>query len=136
MTGMPQRQPRLTVTSVTLGSPDPRALAAFWARVLGTEVVTAEGPREGEPPEAGWAQLRAPGGPTLNLEYEQAWTRPVWPAERGRQHVTAHLDIEVDDLEDATAWALECGATLAPHQPQEHVRVLLDPSGHPFCLFT
>ena len=26
------------------------------------------------------------------------------------------------------------GATLAEHQPQEHVRVLLDPVGHPFCL--
>jgi hypothetical protein len=47
-----------------------------------------------------------------------------------------HLDIAVDDLEEGVAWALEAGAELAPHQPQEGVRVLLDPEGHPFCLFT
>jgi hypothetical protein len=27
------------------------------------------------------------------------------------------------------------GATLAQVQPQDDVRVLLDPDGHPFCLF-
>ena len=33
------------------------------------------------------------------------------------------------------AWALKAGAVLAEHQPQQDVRVLLDPAGHPFCLF-
>jgi hypothetical protein len=46
-----------------------------------------------------------------------------------------HLDIEVDDLERAVAHAIEAGATLAEFQPQENVRVLLDPVGHPFCFF-
>ena len=27
------------------------------------------------------------------------------------------------------------GASLAPVQPQTDVRVLLDPAGHPFCLW-
>jgi len=27
------------------------------------------------------------------------------------------------------------GATLAGFQPQDQVRVCLDPAGHPFCLF-
>ena len=27
------------------------------------------------------------------------------------------------------------GAVLPDFQPQEHVRVLLDPAGHPFCLW-
>lgn len=31
--------------------------------------------------------------------------------------------------------AIALGATLAEWQPQEHVRVMLDPVGHPFCLF-
>jgi hypothetical protein len=31
--------------------------------------------------------------------------------------------------------ALSCGATLAEFQPQELVRVLFDPAGHPFCLW-
>ena len=46
-----------------------------------------------------------------------------------------HLDIKVDDLEAAVAHALASGARLADHQPRERVRVLLDPAGHPFCLF-
>ena len=36
----------------------------------------------------------------------------------------------------AVARALELGAELPEHQPQENVRVLLDPAGHPFCLYT
>ena len=32
------------------------------------------------------------------------------------------------------AVGLRLGATLATEQPQENVRVLLDPVGHPFCL--
>jgi hypothetical protein len=47
----------------------------------------------------------------------------------------AHLDIEVDDLDAAGDRAAALGATLAVFQPQEHVRVWLDPVGHPFCLF-
>ena len=45
-----------------------------------------------------------------------------------------HLDVQVGDLDDAAAEAVALGATLAGHQPQDHVRVLLDPAGHPFCL--
>jgi hypothetical protein len=46
-----------------------------------------------------------------------------------------HLDLEVDDLESAVAHALASGARLAEHQRQPRARVLLDPAGHPFCLF-
>ena len=46
-----------------------------------------------------------------------------------------HLDLEVDDLETAGAHVRAAGATLAGHQPQDDVRVWLDPAGHPFCLF-
>jgi len=46
-----------------------------------------------------------------------------------------HLDISVEDLDTGVAWALRSGATIAGHQPQEDVRVMLDPAGHPFCLF-
>ena len=59
------------------------------------------------PAEAGWAQLRPPEGrpgPTLNFEYEAEYTRPVWPSEAGRQHITQHLDIHVQDLDAAAAW--------------------------------
>jgi hypothetical protein len=49
--------------------------------------------------------------------------------------MSMHLDIEVDDLEVASAHAVAAGATVADFQPQDDVRVHLDPAGHPFCLF-
>jgi len=130
--------PRMDVTSVTIGAPDPRALAAFYARMLDWPIAVEEPARPGCPPEDGWAQMSPPAGktgPTLNFEYEAAYSPPVWPSEAGRQHITAHLDIAVEDLEAAVAWAVESGAAVASCQPQEDVRVMLDPAGHPFCLF-
>ncbi len=35
----------------------------------------------------------------------------------------------------AVADAAGLGATLADFQPQDDVRVMLDPEGHPFCLY-
>jgi hypothetical protein len=45
-----------------------------------------------------------------------------------------HFDFQVGDLDSAVAEAVALGASVAGHQPQENVRVLLDPAGHPFCL--
>ncbi|GAB2600405.1 VOC family protein [Kribbella endophytica] len=128
----------LQVTSVTIMAPDPRALAEFYARLLGRPVTTSEGPREGHPAADGWAQIRAAEGTgevTLNFEYEEQWRRPRWPAEAGAQNASQHLDIAVDDLDKATQHAVAQGAVVAQFQPQDSVRVLLDPAGHPFCLF-
>ena len=97
-----------------------------------------EDPIPGEPPEAGWAQLRYPSeGPglmTLNIEFDKEYVRPVWPSSPGQQHITGHLHIPVRDLDTAVAQAHDAGATLAEIQPQDRVRVMLDPAGHPFCL--
>jgi len=41
----------------------------------------------------------------------------------------------VEDLVAATAFAQSLGAQVAEFQPQDDVRVLLDPAGHPFCLY-
>ena len=43
--------------------------------------------------------------------------------------------IGVADLDIGVRWAVDQGATEAEHQPQADVRVMLDPDGHPFCLF-
>ncbi|HKX41286.1 MAG TPA: VOC family protein [Burkholderiaceae bacterium] len=82
--------------------------------------------------------MRPPAGssePTLNFEYEARWTAPRWPSEPGAQNATQHLDIHVTDLAAATEHAVQAGASPAPVQPQDDVRVLFDPAGHPFCLF-
>ncbi|MEU8271917.1 VOC family protein [Sphaerisporangium sp. NPDC049002] len=120
-------RPRMTVSGIVLGSPDPHELAAFYHRLLGWEV------RDDEPD---WVKLAAPGGgPGLSFQTETAYVRPAWPAGPGDQQMMVHLDILVDDLDVAGAHAEASGATLAEFQPQDDVRVYLDPAGHPFCLF-
>lgn len=121
-------QPQMRISATVLGAPDAPALGAFYARLLGWKVV------ENQP---GWVMVRPPAGGTgLSFQHEANYLPPVWPAtEPGQQQMMSHLDIAVDDLERGVAWAVETGATLADFQPQEHVRVMLDPAGHPFCLF-
>jgi hypothetical protein len=53
-----------------------------------------------------WATLR-PGGPGLSFQLEEDHVPPVWPAGPGDPRMQLHLD----------------------------VRVMLDPAGHPFCLY-
>lgn len=131
-------RPFLAVTSVTIGTDRPHALAEFYAGLLGWRVTADDPPVPGRADLGGWAQVAPPEGeqgPTLNFEYERHFVAPVWPAEHGRQFASQHLDIWVHDLVAAEAWARSHGARLADVQPQDDVRVMLDPSGHPFCLF-
>jgi hypothetical protein len=58
----------------------------------------------------------------------------VWPPVDGEQRPMMHLDFQVCDLDSAVEDAVALGATLAASQPQDNVRVMLDPAGHPFCL--
>ena len=120
-------QPRMRISATVLGTPDPPALGAFYARLLGWTVV------KNHPV---WVMVKPPdGGTGLSFQLETDYAPPVWPSTPGEQQMMSHLDIAVEDLDAGVAHALEAGATLADFQPQEHVRVMLDPSGHPFCLF-
>jgi catechol 2,3-dioxygenase-like lactoylglutathione lyase family enzyme len=129
----------MRVSSVVLGTADPKALTAFYHRLLGWAVTAEYGPRPGYPAEDGWAMLRPPAGePGLRgmaIQWEPGYVRPTWPPVPGVQQMMLHLDIAVEDLEAGVAWAVLAGATPADHQPQDRVRVMLDPAGHPFCLF-
>jgi catechol 2,3-dioxygenase-like lactoylglutathione lyase family enzyme len=117
----------MRVSAATLSSPDANALAGFYARLLGWPVVDED---------QGWVRIRPPsGGAGLSFHHEDHYAAPVWPAAPGRQLMMVHLDIAVEDLDAGVSWALDAGATLAEHQPQPDVRVMLDPDGHPFCLF-
>ncbi|GGK91036.1 VOC family protein [Streptomyces flaveus] len=119
----------MTRTKVSTVVLDAHQLADFYVRLLGYEV-------RAEEPD--WVLIRPPDGDGVSLafETEREYVRPVWPSRKpGDQQMMLHLDIEVDDLEGETARAVAEGATLAGYQPQDDVRVLLDPSGHPFCLW-
>lgn len=120
-------RPQMRIAATVLGAPDPKALGAFYASLLGWTVVDNQDD---------WVKIEPPSGGTgLSFQYERHWVTPIWPAAPGKQQMTSHLDIAVDDLAAGVAWALAAGATLADFQPQEDVRVMRDPAGHPFCLF-
>lgn len=120
-------RPQMTLRGIVLDSPDARELAGFYHRLLGWEA---------EQDEPDWVKLANPdSGPGLSFQSEPDYVRPVWPSTAGHQQMMLHLDIGVDDLDAAVAHAVAQGATLAEFQPQESVRVCLDPAGHPFCLF-
>src|SRR3954471_4946853 len=119
------------LSNTVLGTPDPPGLAAFYLQLLGWVY------RDGGPgPDEQGIVIKPPGGGTgLSFQLETEHEPPEWPTERGTQQMQLHLDIGVDDLERWVRRAEELGARQAEWQPQDDVRVLHDPAGHPFCLF-
>ncbi|WP_306186041.1 VOC family protein [Streptomyces sp. MK5] len=108
---------------VVLDCPDPRALAGFYAEVLGG---TVEG-------EGDWVDLKVPGGPSLAFQAAPGHVPPKWPGSDHSQQF--HLDLVVDDLDAAEKGVLALGAE--PLDATDHTRtfrVYADPAGHPFCL--
>jgi catechol 2,3-dioxygenase-like lactoylglutathione lyase family enzyme len=115
------------LSATVLGSPDPQALARFYRDLLGWEL-TQDDPD--------WAMLRPPsGGAGLSVQLETEHVRPTWPSGPGDQQMQMHLDVAVGDLDAESARALALGAPLAEFQPEDGLRVHLDPDGHVFCLF-
>ena len=128
-------RPPMRMSGPVLDAADPVALAHFYQRLLGWDLVECEGPLPGSPPNDGWAVLKPADRSTkLEFQWESKYIRPVWPPVDGDQQMMLHLDFLVEDLETGVAWAVEAGATLAEHQPQDDVQVMLDPEGHPFCI--
>ena len=108
-------------------------VARFYEGLLGFEVRDLG-------PGGRWAQLFDPnGGVHINIQGDQRYQAPTWPEQPGEPTKMMHFEVEVDDLAAAIARALELGGTEAPWQPpdrnRERIRVMLDPAGHPLCLF-
>ncbi len=116
----------LKISTVNISCPDPPALGRFYAALLGMEVGTEE-------PD--WVIVSGGDNVSLSFELDEHYQPPVWPSEPGKPPIQLHLEVQVSDMAGALAHALEVGARLAGHQPQEDVRVCLDPAGHPFCLW-
>jgi catechol 2,3-dioxygenase-like lactoylglutathione lyase family enzyme len=140
MTAMPS----VTFRTVNLDCPDAHAMARFYGGLLGWEPTAVE---------PGWVLMRDPhGGTGLSFQQTDAYERPAWPEEPGRQQKMIHLELRVipagadgegaysaeegqAELEAAVALALSAGGALAGQQFREDLRVVLDPAGHPLCLF-
>ncbi|MFJ9729175.1 VOC family protein [Streptomyces sp. NPDC101209] len=109
--------------AVVLDCPDPRALAGFYAEILGG---TIEG-------EGDWVDLTTPDGRALAFQAAPGFVAPEWPSpDRSQQF---HLDLTVEDLDTAEAGVLAVGAKpLDADDRSRTFRVYADPAGHPFCL--
>src|SRR5690349_14570701 len=126
--------PQLKFSGPVLDAPDVPALAAFYERFLGWPI------QDGGPY---WAVLRPnpeQQAHKIEIQHEPNYIRPTWPAAPGETGMQLHLDFWVDDLEAGIAWCEECGGEQAAWQPSNRdlsrLRVMLDPAGHPFCLWT
>lgn len=88
--------------------------------------------------EERWAALLDPDGQCINLQAEDWYAPPVWPEDGSAQTKMIHFEIPTSDMEAAVALVIQAGGTEAPHQPHDRnpneLRVMLDPTGHPFCL--
>lgn len=121
--------PIARMRAVVLDCPDPHALADFYRTLVGGEVTHAD---------EEWVSLRDGGQVLLSFQRVPDHRPPRWPDGDPPQQL--HIDVTVDDIEDAEPRVLAAGATKHAVQPGEafedgNFRVYLDPAGHPFCLF-
>ena len=104
--------------------PDPRALAAFYAAVLGMRV---------NEDSEDWVVIGSePGARQLAFQRVARWNPPDRPDPQRPQQL--HLDIRVDDVDAAEQQVLALGARRLPGELEDGYRVFADPAGHPFCL--
>jgi catechol 2,3-dioxygenase-like lactoylglutathione lyase family enzyme len=106
---------------VILDCPDPKALAEFYSELLGLPVTNVDDD---------WVDI---GDGQIGLSFQLApdHQAPRWPDPNYPQQF--HLDVRVDDVEEAEPKVLALGATLLSNEA-ETFRVFADPAGHPFCL--
>src|SRR4051812_4919190 len=108
--------------SLVLDCSDPRPVAEFYAALLGWDAEVSDD----------WADVRSPDRQQcLSFQRVEHYRAPEWPGQDVPQQM--HLDVMVQDLDQAEHAVLELGATKHDHQPGTTFRVFLDPAGHPFC---
>jgi catechol 2,3-dioxygenase-like lactoylglutathione lyase family enzyme len=112
------------MASVVLDTDDPPRLAEFYTALLGWQI---------ESTEEDWITIGDGSGTRMDFQLALNHKPPTWPDNAVPQQF--HLDLDVDDLDQAASYAESIGARRAAsgdHAPD--FIVFLDPSGHPFCL--
>lgn len=110
--------------SVVVDCREPRALANFYAQLLGGAVTEKDHT---------WVVLTDPAGRRLAFQLSPEHEPPTFPDPRGSQQF--HLDIAVDDADAAERDVLGLGATrVTDAVGEDKFRVFRDPAGHTFCL--
>ena len=98
-------------------------MAAFYADVLGWEISYDDGENY---------SMITDGTNRIGFGRIENYEAPEWNDAAVKRY---HLDLYVGDLDDAQAALVTLGAGVADPQPNpDRWRVMLDPSGHPFCI--
>lgn len=117
--------------SIVIDSDDIEALSSFYEKLLGwnRNVQIEDGEK--------WITLVKSDYSETPLVFQENpdYIRPEWPSHHGQQAMV-HLDfyVRMSEFEDKIAHAIECGAQLAEEQFSDGWKVMIDPSGHPFCI--
>ncbi|MBM7797148.1 catechol 2,3-dioxygenase-like lactoylglutathione lyase family enzyme [Microlunatus panaciterrae] len=110
------------IRNIVIEGPDARALATFYAELLGMKIIRED-----------WLVVAKDeeSFPRLAFDENPDYQPPRWPDPAYPQQM--HLDLHVDDPEKAQEVALRLGATRLPDLGGS-CPVFADPAGHPFCL--
>ncbi|WP_433289430.1 VOC family protein [Pseudonocardia sp. CA-142604] len=103
---------------LVLDANDPRAVATWWARLLGGRLTSDDG--------SSWALTEIPGAP-----FEWFVVNPSSAPKTAKNRV--HIDVTCDDLEALLA---DGARLLRPRDGDIGWHVLADPEGNEFCVFT
>jgi catechol 2,3-dioxygenase-like lactoylglutathione lyase family enzyme len=110
--------------TVVLDTRDPGRLARFYVGLLGAKVVTEE---------RDWVTIVDDDGRKVSFQTSPEHVPPTFPDPAGSQQF--HLDVRVDDVDQAEREVLALGATRVTDAHEDNTfRVFRDPDGHPFCL--
>jgi catechol-2,3-dioxygenase len=121
-------RPGIVLGDIVVDTDDPPRLAVFYAALLGWEIVRREDDWWSVGPEDG-------SRPVLSLQLALDYRPPSWPDNEVPQQFHLDLDVPAAELAESVAYAESLGATMADNSRSESTFVvLLDPSGHPFCL--
>jgi catechol 2,3-dioxygenase-like lactoylglutathione lyase family enzyme len=110
------------LSSVVFDCPDPHALAHFYSELLGLPITRVDGD---------WVDIGDGQARCLSFQHAPGHQPPRWPDPAFPQQV--HLDIRVDDIDEAEPKVLALGAARLP-STEPGFRIYADPAGHPFCL--
>jgi predicted enzyme related to lactoylglutathione lyase len=90
--------------------------------------------------EERWASISSEGRMAVLIQVQNWYVPPVWPEDLPAQTKMMHFEVHVNDVQAAVTRAVSFGAREATWQPPDRdpnlLRVMLDPAGHPFCLWS
>jgi predicted lactoylglutathione lyase len=118
--------------AIVLDSDNIEALSDFYAKLLGW--TKSSQIHDGEK----WITVIKPDYTETPLVFQENpdYQKPIWPSTNKEQQQMIHMDfyVKADEYDDTVKHAIHCGAKPAKSQLSNDWTVMIDVSGHPFCI--